>query len=139
MSEDPNPQPEAGARLRRLARQALGYLFVGGAGFGVDYGLLKLMVGFGIPPLAARTVSIAVAIVFTWLLNRRFTFAVRTPPTLRELGHYTAISLGGALLNYTIFSVAVLLGSPLAPATMLGTLGAIAFNFVRYRALLASR
>ena len=86
-----------------------------------------------------RIGSIGVAIVFTWLMNRRLTFKVEAPPSWAEFAHYVAISLMGALINYVVFSAAALAKAPLLLAMALGTVCAMGFNFVRYRALLASR
>jgi putative flippase GtrA len=98
--------------------------------------VLWLAVRAGTSPYAGRVVSLAAAIIYTWWLNRRLTFATAAPPTWREFGHYVVVSLAGAVINYAIYSAALALGAPLWLGFILGTGIAAVFNFLRYRALL---
>lgn len=101
----------------------------------VDFGLLTLIIHFGASPYAARIGSVAVALVFTWLMNRNLTFAAGVPPSWREFAHYTATSMVGMVINYTLYSAAVYLGLPLWLAFCIGVGVAAVFNFLRYRVL----
>ncbi len=100
--------------------------------------MLWLAVRAGASPYTGRIVSLAAAIVYTWWLNRRLTFATVAPPTWREFGQYVVVSLAGALINYAIYSAALALGAPLWLGFVLGTGIAAVFNFLRYRALLGN-
>lgn len=133
------PLPVLTPRLQRLFGQVVRFAISGGLAFALDAGILTGLVKLGVPALAARVVSISAAIVFTWLMNRRHTFAVQAAPTFREFAHYVAISLVGALINYTVFSGAVLLHAPLLIGLAAGTACGMVFNFVRYRALMDGR
>lgn len=111
------------------------FALVGGLAFVLDTTILLTLTHFGVPPLAARLVSMAFAVVFTWQMNRRLTFKLKTPPTLAEFGCYVVISLTSLLINYAIFSVLQHF-TPLVAATAVGTIVAATYNFFRYRALM---
>jgi putative flippase GtrA len=127
------------SRVGQLAGQVFRFGMIGGLAFGIDAAVLSGLVALGLTPFVGRIGSIGVAIVFTWLMNRRLTFKVEAPPSWTEFGHYVAISLMGASINYLVFSAATLAKAPMLLALALGTACAMGFNFVRYRALLASR
>jgi putative flippase GtrA len=91
----------------------------------------------GISPYGGRIISIIAAIILTWALNRRLTFRTAAPPSWREFGAYGLQSLAGAVLNYAVYSAALWAGAPVLGALVFGTGLAAAFNFVRYRKLLA--
>ncbi|HHN73385.1 MAG TPA: GtrA family protein, partial [Thermopetrobacter sp.] len=58
-------------RMPRLLR----FLLVGFGGLAVDMGVFRLLtLAAGLPPLSARVASLALATLFTWSLNRAFTF-----------------------------------------------------------------
>ena len=110
---------------------------VGLAAFALDYGVLAATLAVGASPYAGRVLSIAAAIVFTWVLNRWLTFRTPAPPSWREFGAYALQSLAGAALNYAVYSAALWAGARVLAALVLGTGLAAVFNFVRYRKLLA--
>lgn len=128
------------AALRSQSRvaQAARFIVVGGLAAVLDYGILNQIVHAGRSPYAARVVSIAVSLVFTWALNRSLTFATAKPPTWREFAHYCAVAMAGILLNLAIYWAALGVGLPTWAAFVLGTGLAAVFNFFRYRALLGS-
>lgn len=123
--------------LPTWTEQAAIFAIVGGLGFGLDAGVLTLATTLGTPPLVARVISIALTVVFTWQLNRRLTFKLRTAPTLEEFGRYVMISLASIAINYALFTGLVLLHAPIIAAAAVGTAIAAIFNFLRYRTLLA--
>jgi putative flippase GtrA len=106
------------ARLVRNAppwsHEVLRFLVVGGSAFLVDAAILSLMARLGLPPFAARAVSISVALVFTWQMHRRLTFKVGTPATFVEFRRYVGISLVSIVQNYAIFSVMQVVMPPIA-------------------------
>ena len=132
-------------RLSRLLRgpglvgQVLRFAMVGGLGFLVDAAILQSLVHLGVRAVLARVASIAVAVVVTWVLNRNLTFAARRPPSWSEFGAYLLNSLVGMLVNYGLFSAAMLLHAPLMAALAIGTVAGAVFNFIRYRRLLSER
>lgn len=117
--------------------QALRFAMVGLATAGLDFGVLKGLIAVGLSPFLARPVSMMVALVATWLLNRRLTFRTAAEPTWREFGRYAAATLFSMAINYGLYSAALLLGLPVWLAFVIGTGVAAVFNFLRYRTILS--
>jgi putative flippase GtrA len=116
----------------------LSFGMVGIVGFVVDAFLLTVLtIHLGLDVLPSRTVSFACATLFTWLLNRTFTFsrqASRGPHTCKkEYVFYLTIQSVGAALNFGVF-LALIQWSPALrqiPVIPLagGALVALVFNF----------
>ncbi len=119
------------------ARQVAKFLFVGGSAAAIDFGVLSGFVALGLSPYLARIISVAVATVYTWLLNRRLTFATAAPPSWREFGRYIAVAMAGIALNLTIYWSALYLGAPTWAAFVLGTGVTAVFSYFRYKAVLS--
>ena len=128
--------PGTGTDRRGLIAEVARFGLVGGLAFGLDAAVLALTIHLGASPYAGRVLSVAVAIVFTWWLNRRLTFRTAAAPTWREFRGYVLQSLLGAGVNYAVYAAALALGASTIVALVLGTGIASAFNFVRYRKLL---
>lgn len=125
--------------LRLLARHAVRFGAVGLAAAGVDYGVLMGLVQLGAMPALARLPSTAVALVFTWVFNRRLTFATRAPPSWREFARYAAAALAGIAINLGVYWGALALALPLWLAFVAGTGVAAIYTFLNYRKLLHDR
>lgn len=118
-----------------MSRQFLRFAFVGGIGFIVDAGGVFLLTHWGWPPIVARIPSTSIAILVTWLLNRRVTFCVAKPRTRRELMRYVVIATSSALLNFAIYSAFVLMGVQPVLAVVFATAILLLFSFFAYRHL----
>ena len=120
---------------RSLVSQFGRFVGVGLAGFGIDTGITVLLVGLGSPPWAARLAAIAVAMVFTWVANGRFTFARRDRAPASTFVPYVLVALAAAALNYGIF-LALLqpLGSVLLAVTI-ATAASMFVSFAGYKLL----
>lgn len=95
------------------------FLIVGGAGFCIDAGLTYLLIQLTFAPWLARIPAIALAMVFTWLANRYFTYQVKRVRSASEAVRYAIVALCMALLNYLIYVVLVWYGVwPLAAVTL---------------------
>lgn len=116
--------------VHRFVRFAL----IGGIGFIVDAGGLLLMMQAELNAFLARVVSIALAMLVTWRLNRAITFGASHDGQLREGARYALVALGVAGLNYTIYA-ALLLAIPACPpliATALSTGACMIISFAGY-------
>ncbi|MEM6810660.1 MAG: GtrA family protein [Pseudomonadota bacterium] len=90
-------------------RQISQFVLVGGCGFLVDAVLLQSLVWAGLDPLPARLASFPVAVLTTWLMHRRLTFADRRANRRgRELGKYLTAQIVSALLGLAAFTWLVL-------------------------------
>jgi len=121
-----------------LRRQLSGFLVVGAGGFAVDAGLLQSLVSFAdVHPHPARAVSFTAAVVFTWWLNRSWSFAVKEAPSWGEFFLYLKSMALGGVINWVTYAALVervgLLGRYPALALLPATLLAMAFNFSTMR------
>lgn len=119
--------------------QALRFVVVGVSTAVLDFGVLAGLTSLGLSPYLARPLSILVALVAAWQLNRRMTFRTGAPPTWAEFLAYAGTAAVGAFINFALYSGALLLGAPLWLAFVIGTAVASVFNFLRYRIVLAPR
>ena len=76
-------------------------------GFVVDAGLTLLLIRAGAQPLFARPPAVLVAMLCTWLANRRFTFAIRARRNMIELSRYLAVAGLALALNLGIYSLLI--------------------------------
>jgi putative flippase GtrA len=90
-------------KLPRLVR----FFGVGGLGLVTDMAVFTIAIGGGAHPLSARLVSLAVATLLTWRLNRALTF----DPTGRHQSHealrYAAVTATAQGTNYAVFAALV--------------------------------
>lgn len=120
-----------------VRRQFARFTMVGVVGFAVDSAVLYLCLhGFGLDPYRGRVVSYLAAASATWYLNRRITFADRSPPG-RQWARFIATNALGALVNYGSYSavVALLPAGTWIPllGVAVGALAGLGFNFTASR------
>ena len=102
--------------------------------FALDAGILWSLIQFDIDPLGARIVSMAVALVAGWLVNRTWTYADPNPPTFVEFGRYAASGALSIGVNYAAFALMLILWPVVNPfeALIMGTGVALAVSFGGY-------
>ena len=109
------------------------FLLVGGLGFCIDAGATYLLIQLTIAPWLARIPAIALAMAFTWLANRYFTYKVNNPRSASEAMRYVMVAIFMALFNYTVYLVLVNRGlSPVVSIT-LATACQTVISFHAYR------
>ena len=109
-----------------------GFIAAGIVALGVDAGVLTtLTAAFGLSPFVARLFSISAAMVTSWQINRRITFAVDASATLAEFGRFAAVSWSAQAVNYGVFA-AVLLLWPATGAILALVAGSLVAMFVSY-------
>lgn len=127
----------------KTTRQLLWFVAAGALGFGVDVGVLYLLA----PLLGwylARVLSFLAAASFTWIFNRKLTFATHSGGSmLAEYLRYVLAMLGGAGVNYAIYVLALQAwpGGSFTPAlgVALGSIAGLAVNFLAARYLVFRR
>jgi putative flippase GtrA len=93
--------PESISPLRHYG----GFVAAGLSAMAVDAGILAVLTkAFGMTPLGARVISILVAMVVSWAINRWIAFAVAEPPTWREFGRFAAACSASITVNYLVFA-----------------------------------
>lgn len=111
------------------------FALVGAGGFIVD-SLVLLLALQVLDPFSARILSVLAAMTATWLGNRYFTFAERRQPAFMREGLAFFLANGvGALINYAVYSLLVLVVPLVEENPLLGVAaGSIAGMFFNYAA-----
>jgi putative flippase GtrA len=105
---------ESGAgtsKMRALAErlpQPLRFIVVGCVGLSTDLGVYTALAMFGHHPLAIRLISLAVATLVTWRLNRTITFARSNRAQSDEAMRYAAVTALAQGTSYAVFATLVL-------------------------------
>jgi len=125
---------------RHTLRQFWRFGIAGGIGFVVDVLVLYIAVALGSGVYLGRVVSFFCATFATWQVNRNFAFAAATTMSAwTEWWRYVLAVLGGGLVNYLLFSLAVttLPPSPLLPmvSVAIGSVGGMVVNFISTKML----
>lgn len=84
------------------------FLLVGGAGLMTDLCAFTLQPWHLPHPIAARAVSLALATLLTWRLNRAFTFNASGRHPAVEATRYASVTLVSQGTSFLLFSVLVL-------------------------------
>lgn len=119
--------------MKARLREGAAFLGVGGTAFVLGAVSLEALVRAGVSPYAAQVPALGLAILTTWMGNRRWTFRVDAPPTRREFLRYVGASLGGLVVNAATFSTLTYAGLPTIPAFAAATVAAMGFNFFSYK------
>lgn len=122
------------------------FLTVGLGSYVVDVGLFNLLAYSGIvtlpgdAPMVAKTISVSVSIIFSWVMNRLWTFRNKSDKSKgREFVLFILVNIGGLLLALGSLGVSrFVLGfdSQLADniaANIVGLVLGTAFRYVCYR------
>lgn len=82
----------------------------------IDVGVLQLLIGSGADPYLARAVSIPVAMVAAWQMNRHFTFGASGRRPAEEALRYAAVASLTAGVNYAAYAALVMTQPAIPPA-----------------------
>jgi len=114
------------------------FAIVGTLGLAVDLAVLWTAIHvLGLGPYAGRGLSFAVAVTFTWALNRHLTFgdkrATDAPGMAKEWGRFVAANSIGLAVNYAVYAALIqwaggLLANPMVAAGC-GAIAGLAFNY----------
>ncbi|MEM8826057.1 MAG: GtrA family protein [Pseudomonadota bacterium] len=108
------------------------FLAIGALGFGFASIALQACLAIGMSPYVAQMPALALTILLTWRLNRRFTFHHAGRGTVSEFLFYLAASMAGLLTNGIVYTVAIMVDVSPAIALALGTLAAATVNWLGY-------
>ena len=105
-------EDEAGPdRVRALAERLprpVRFIGVGGIGLVTDLCVFTVVAAYGHHPLAARLVSLGVATIVTWRLNRALTFARSDRAQHDEAMRYAIVTAVAQGTSYAVFAALVL-------------------------------
>ena len=118
--------PAVVERLLALAPKGLiRFLCVGVGGLSVDVAVLWLMKdGAGLGHATARLISLGVATLVTWVLNRHFTFGESGRAKRVELGRYAAVAAVAQGVNYVTY-LGLIEAAPHVDYRLLAVIGAV--------------
>ncbi len=126
---------------RPVVVQFIKFGIVGGIGFLVDVGILKLCMTFlGMGLYDGRVVSFIAAATTTWFCNRVFTFRGQGGGAVHaQWARFVLVSVGGFCFNYGAYA-ALIATQPLVAAYPIlgiaaGSLAGMFFNFFASRHL----
>ncbi|MCQ9148417.1 GtrA family protein [Brucella sp. BTU2] len=109
------------------------FIIAGGVGFLVDFSLLNWMLLLGLGSILGRLISFSAAVLFTFYINRNFTF--RSEGNLiSQFRKYIVGSLFGLCVNWAIYAFALNYSSPQISLIIASAL-AMVVNFIFYRFL----
>lgn len=118
-------------RLASILPRPIRFLAVGGLGLITDLAVFTLIIADTPHLLAARIVSLTVATLLTWRLNRALTFDHSGRPPAEEAMRYAAVAVAAQAVSYAAFAGLVV--SALAATPQLAVLiGAMAGALVSY-------
>jgi putative flippase GtrA len=126
--------PTAGAIRQELLR-VLRFGVVGFGGFFVDAAILALMTeAMHLNPFAGRAVSAPIAIIFTFVCNRCWSFAsAKKQAIIRSLASYVSMQGAGVVCTLIVYSAALLVIPYPLGALVLSSAAAMIVNYLGVR------
>jgi putative flippase GtrA len=120
--------------LRGLAvvlPRPLRFLGVGSLGLATDLGVFTLVLAHTPHPLLARLVSLAVATLVTWRLNRALTFDRSGRRAADEAMRYAMVAASAQAVSYGLFAILVVTVLAAMPqlAVLIGAAAAALFSY----------
>lgn len=136
--------------MSKTRGELLRFAVAGVVGLVVDVAVLYLALAAGLGFYAGRALSFLSAVFVTWRINRRYTFSGAAGVSVwREWCAYLGMMLGGGVINYAVYSAAMLLGGWWLPSSLLpllpmagvaaGSLAGMAVNFFGAKRVLSAR
>jgi putative flippase GtrA len=123
-------------------RRLLSFVLAGTIGFITDAaGLLVLLSVTPLDPFVARLLSMGLALLVTWQINRHMTFGPSGHAIPVEGARYGGVGIVTSAVNYLVFSAALLAAPEMPPLLALAIASAVAmaFSYAGYSRLVFSR
>ena len=124
--------------------EKLRFAVVGGANTALDFALLFIFVGLGLNSIAANYISTSIAFVFSFFVNKSFTFKSKGGNVKKQFAIFLAVSIIALWVIQPIVILAVTaLLSPfswnesivLFIAKLIATVASLIWNFILYSKL----
>lgn len=107
-----------------------GFVLAGTVALLIDAVILWILTDrAGVSPYLARLPSISVAMIASWQINRRVTFAMATPATISEFCKFAAVSWVAQAVNYAVFAGILIARPQTWPVAALIAASAVAMFF----------
>jgi len=133
---DATPAPAASdhdpiRQFIQVVPRPLRFLSVGAVGLVTDLAVFTVVLGHGLHPLLARLVSLAIATIVTWRLNRALTFDHSGHRPSHEAMRYAVVTGCAQGISYLTFAVLVVTVFASTPqlAVIIGAAVAAIFSY----------
>jgi putative flippase GtrA len=100
-------EPDPVRQLVKVLPRPVRFLGVGGLGLITDVAIFTFALGHGLHPLVARLISLGIATLVTWRLNRALTFDRSGRHPSAEAMRYAAVAAVAQAVSYAVFAVLV--------------------------------
>lgn len=115
----------------------LRFLIAGSVGFIVDLSILNLMLKLGSGSVCGRIASFSAAVLFTFFINKNFTFQNNGNITT-QFNKYIIGSLFGFSINWILYFAGLKFLSPQV-SLIIASAGAMVINFISYKFIVFKR
>ena len=88
---------------RNISKEFFKFSVVGVTALIFETCLIFVLYKIGIDPKYGRIISIPLAILLTWYLNRTFTFKNKNQKKIKQYGKYFFVIIFGISINYSIY------------------------------------
>ena len=116
-----------------------GFLFAGIVGFIAEFSIIQIGIFLGFGPILPRFISLPMAILITFLVNRFIAFSNFTPITGREIISYYIAMVFGAAFSLGLYSVMIFINFSVEFCLVVATICTALLNFIMSRKLLSSK
>lgn len=127
--------------FRKKHAEKIRYGLVGATNTVIDFGLLFFISGLGVDRLAANYISTSAAFLFSFAVNKNYTFKSKGASTRREFGLFTLVTLSGLwilqplVISFTISMLEAFASNDqvnLAVAKIFATVVTLVWNYLLY-------
>ncbi|WP_420548622.1 GtrA family protein [Curvivirga sp.] len=94
--------------MTKLIKHYGAFVLAGGGAFVINSILLLLLVNIlRLDPYLSQAFAVACGIVYSWFINRKYTFEVPEKPSFREFIKYCGTMFVSTLVNYSVYSLSI--------------------------------
>jgi putative flippase GtrA len=121
--------------------EKLKFAIVGGANTALDFLILFVLVGFGMNAIGANYISTGIAFIFSFFVNKSFTFNNKSKKVLKQFALFIAVTIFGLWVIQPIIiagfiatttSFAWEASAVLFIAKIIATLASLVWNYLWY-------
>ena len=122
-------------------RKPLVFAAIGAANTALDFGILFILKAAGLPAIGANSVSTGIAFIFSFIMNRTYTFKSSTGNVRRELILFILVTLFGlwvlqSVVIWLVMPIGIHIGltenMAMLVAKLLATGVSLVWNYIMY-------
>ena len=121
--------------------EKLKFALVGGANTALDFLILFLLVGTGLNAIASNYISTGVAFIFSFFVNKSFTFNNKSKKVLKQFALFIAVTIFGLWVIQPVIIAGIIVATQtlawesaavLFIAKIIATLASLVWNYLWY-------